>query len=333
MGMKPIPYADETPMTDLRRKVKQVYMGIDVSGYAYGDSRDFRQPLETIKAINFCQSRGGKYVFMPQAWGSFEMPRVAENIREMLDRSNDFFVRDTVSRDYIAKLLGKDSNSVPVYPDIAFSFPKPDPTIGEELLRKAGRKTSGRKLMVLAPNMRVYRRSEGKGEANVYVKKLTRIVKFAIEKMNMDVVLVPNEIRPVEGYHPDDRFICRILNKEINNPDRCFYISDYHSAEEIKSVIGQADLAVASRFHSLIFALSQGIPCLAISWSHKYRELFRLFDMEKFVVEDSDLGDDQLLELLEELHQNREHWMRIIDNSLPKIKEKLSIPISKLTLA
>lgn len=332
IGLKPTPYADITPLADMRKKIKTVHMGIDVSGYAYGDSRDFKQPEETVKAINFCKDRGGKYVFMPQAWGSFEMPKVAHNVREMLKVSDDFFVRDTVSRDYMANLLSKEPASVPVYPDIAFSFPKLGLEVGEAILKGLGRTNTDRKLLALCPNMRVYSRSEGKGETNTYVQKLTEIAKYAIEKLDMDVVLIPNEVRPVEGYHPDDRFICRLLYKVINNPERSFFVAEYHSAGEVKSIVGQAHLVVASRFHSLIFAFSQGIPCLAISWSHKYRELFALFEMEKFVLEDSDLNNNALFELLNELNTNHKAWTENIENTLPKIKEKLSIPLSKIGL-
>ncbi len=333
LGIKPEPFADRTPISDMRRKIKKVYMGVDVSGYAYGDSRDYKQPLETIKAIKFCRERGGKFVFMPQAWGSFKMPDVARNVKEMLKLSDDFFVRDVVSRDYIAGLLGKEGASVPVYPDIAFTFPHPGLEPGEKILSSIGLQSSDRKLLAICPNMRVYARSEGKGESSEYVQKLVKIARYAIDNLNMDVVLVPNEVRPVEGYHPDDRFICRLLHKAIDDQKRCLYVSEYYSASEVKSVLGHADLVVASRFHSLIFALSQGIPCLAISWSHKYRELFALFGMEKFVVEDSDINNTGIFELLSELNDQKDHWSSTINNTLPKIKEKLAIPLSKIRLA
>lgn len=332
LGLKSVPFADVTPEKEIRKQIKKLSMAIDVSGYAYHDSRDYRQPLETIKIIKFCKEKGAKYIFMPQAWGSFDKPKVAENVHRMLNMSDGFFARDAVSRDYLAELLRKETSAIPIYPDIAFSFPTPDLAIGAKMLRDAGRINTGRKLLILGPNMRVYSRSKGVGEANAYVQKLLGIARYAINDLGMDVALVANEIHiQEEGYHSDDRFICRILLEELNDKEHCFFTDRYLTAQEVKSIIGNGDLVVASRFHALIFALSQKIPSMAISWSHKYRELFRLFDMEKFVVEDSELKNDPTINLLNELVRDREKWSAHIEGVLPEIRKKLETPFKHLS--
>lgn len=46
------------------------------------------------------------------------------------------------------------------------------------------------------------------------------------------------------------------------------------NALEIKGVISQCYFLISSRYHGIVNALNTGVPCVATSWSHKYKELF-----------------------------------------------------------
>jgi colanic acid/amylovoran biosynthesis protein len=319
LGKPPIPYADVSPMETIV-KLSNLKLAIDVSGFAYGDKRGYQQPVETMKIMKFCKSIGAGYIFMPQAWGSFKDKLVAANCRKMINQATAWFTRDEVSQKYVAELLGKPINEVPLLPDIAFHFPIPN-LDGMTILKQHGfPEVASREIVCISPNMRVYERMPGSGSANSYVRSFLEVIHEL--KQRFDVVLIPNEILPDPSMGRDDQFLCKTIFNALDDKTNVYCISGYYSAEEIKSVIRACSLVIASRFHSLVFALSLGIPCIAISWSHKYRELFKLFDLTNFVLEDKEVGSAQILSAFNDLYEQKEAVRKKIMDTLPVLKER-----------
>ena len=60
------------------------------------------------------------------------------------------------------------------------------------------------------------------------------------------------------------------------------------NALEVKGLISTAYLCVTSRFHGVASALNSSVPCLATSWSHKYKELFYDYGLNGCVLDLTD---------------------------------------------
>jgi len=318
LSITPKPYADYTPIDSIK-KIKNIKMAIDASGFAYGDKRGYQQPLETLLIIDYLKSIGVPYYFMPQAWGTFKDPKVAANCKLMLEKSDGFYARDDQSREFVAELLEKKVEEIPLMPDIAFHFPIPqnDP----ESVYPGINKLKKEKLIIgISPNMRVLERMGKADASNSYVKIILETIQLLQEKYH--VLLIPNEIRPPGDTNKDDAFLCNLLYNLSDSKSNLHLISGYRSAEEIKTIIKTCDFLIASRFHSLIFALSLGIPCVAISWSHKYRELFKLFKLEHLVVEDKEMELSIIKNKVESCLSNLDSLSSQINEVLIQIKEK-----------
>jgi colanic acid/amylovoran biosynthesis protein len=87
-------------------------------------------------------------------------------------------------------------------------------------------------------------------------------------------------------HQPEDRGVLSLVQAAngINCP--AFFEDD---AVKMKGILGTCRFLFGSRYHGLINGLTQGVPCVATSWSHKYDSLFQEYDCPEYLV--SDLSD------------------------------------------
>jgi Uncharacterized conserved protein len=320
---KNMPWYFPFPFGEISRIIGKLDAIIDVSGFAYADSWGKPMIDETIRLQRMARSRGVKCYFMPQAWGPFEKPEVAKAARTMLNLSDGFYARDTVSRRYLAKLLQLNPEAIPMLPDIVFSAAddKTNTISAEDTLR-----------IGISPNLRVYEKLEGAGTDNQYVRVLLSLCRYCLDVLGAEIVLIPNEIFPDGVDHPDDRTLCRLIYESLNRPEGCMLLDGYASAEAIRSQIQHMDYLISSRFHALIFGFLERKPVLAISWSHKYRELFGLFGLESYVLESGELTEETVIAKLNQLMAERTEVVTRINGRLAGLKQRIDILFDGLTI-
>ena len=296
---------------------------IDISGFAYGDSWGVDSFQHVGPLMDYCVRNGKPVIFLPQAWGSFKTSQVRQALRNLLSHDNTFFYsRDKSSCHYLEQALERPLGSILVTPDIVFGFQGGTPEQGEHVLRSMGC-TLSRPIIGLAPNMRVYERVSGKGMGNIYLQALVKLAEYCIYNHDVDIVLQANGVAP-GGNQIDDRYLCSLVAASISNPHRCFMTRESLTAEATRALIGRFDYLIGSRFHSLVFGFSQGVPGMAISWSHKYRELFSLFGMEDKVQEYQNINPDALIETFEKGWADRQRARVSIIEKARQLRNEVS---------
>lgn len=245
---------------------------LDVSGYSYHDGGVERLVAQAL-SLKRCPV---PYVFLPQAWGPFRTEPSRVWVRCMLKRAARVYSRDGESSRHLRQCGFERFEEAP---DIALAF-EGKGEVPEYVRRLEAR---GRPLVGIAPNMRVYERMKGQGLENEYLSALIRLCRRLVDERKASVALIANEVHP-PGMAKDDQDLCEWIRDALRD-ERCDFERRARSAAEIRAAVGRLDLLVGSRFHTLVFGLSQQVPVLAMGWSHKYRELLASFGMADGVQE------------------------------------------------
>ncbi|MDE7310189.1 MAG: Coenzyme F420 hydrogenase/dehydrogenase, beta subunit C-terminal domain [Eubacterium sp.] len=92
-------------------------------------------------------------------------------------------------------------------------------------------------------------------------------------------------------------------------------------AEEIRALIAQCECLVASRFHAMVFALSEQVPVMLIGWSHKYQEVMEQFGLSEYASDYLSLSLSKLEQGFAHFWENRDLIRRSIKENLPAVQK------------
>jgi len=211
-------------------------------------------------------------------------------------------VRDDTTKAVLDGIGVAGRKQVDVCPDIAFLFEASPEYVAREILAKTGIGQSP--FVVVAPNIRIYERSDSVDGQNRYVAEHVKLIKHIRETLGLKVLLVPHEIWPSGR---DDRHVISDICSRCDSRCGVYCLTEDHSAADLKAVIGCSEAVIGSRYHSLIASLSMGIPSMAISWSHKYEELMQSTGMVEYCVCGATLSGKQLCNKLSHLLADADH--------------------------
>lgn len=98
--------------------------------------------------------------------------------------------------------------------------------------------------------------------------------------------------------HSDlDFTVCKKIKEKYENNDNVTLLDNDFSCVEFNELVKKFDFLVASRFHSIVHAFKNGIPCVAVGWADKYRVLLDSFEQADYMF---DVREDSSKEILVE---------------------------------
>jgi colanic acid/amylovoran biosynthesis protein len=245
---------------------------IDISGYALSSQWGFISSLGYLSRLIIAKKYSIKVYIMPQSFGPFSYrsmlkPIINYLIKKYMKYPEVIYTREmegynflhnnyklnNVKKSYDLVLLNKGIDISNIYK----SVPKiPD----FEAMKGIG----------IIPNMRNF--DHGNIENIMVVYDI--IINKLMEK-DKTVYLIRHSYEDIQA--------CKMIKERFKNNDKVSLVVDDMNCIQFDRLVKNFDFIIASRFHSIVHAYKNNVPCIAIGWATKYHELLQTFKQEKYI--------------------------------------------------
>lgn len=297
----------------LVEEIRTADLFVDAYGIEFTDQlskMNFRSALMAKPLIRIASLFGIPAVHYTASYGPMAGRWMRMAARRVLERQCALvYCREEQSRKYLLD-CGVDSQKLIVAPDTGIIMPR-RPVALDGL-------DPNRPCLGVSISHQIIRQWEA---PMPYVELIAELCDRAIRQWNMQVLLIPNEL--TDGRY-DDRAVARDVLERIQNKAAVhLFPAEKHSGPEQKGAISCCDLFVASRYHSVVAAMSLGVPTVVIGWHHKYDELLEIFGQADAGLSSENCQMDALWECCVDMWNRRRDVRQEILVRLPKVESRI----------
>lgn len=304
------------------------YEGFDLvvaCGGGYITTRAPHRKIETLfgcyGVVIFCYDFfladlfGKPYVLYHQSVGPFARPRDFSLMRTFLERARVIVCREPLSA---ARLREYGLRNVAEGADVAFRLPDAETAVLDRYGFRPG-----------ATNIGVTVRSWLDAPAQARFEE--EFAGFLEEQLAGDpaaaVYFMPQVV--YSAGRDDDRVVARRVAARLG----ARFAGRVHVVEEdlhpamLKHAIGRMSCMVGTRMHSNIFALSSGVPTLAIAYEPKTEGIMRMLGLERYVLPMREVTRERLGGLLRELRADAGYGAAL-ERGLREVRERGTVALA-----
>ena len=266
-----------------------------------------------------------KVVKCAQALGPFKNPINRLAAKTFLPKMATIISRGSFTHEYLA---GLGLRNVTAGADYAFllDVTKEEPASAEQHYDPAFFK--GKTVVGISPSVVMQKKVDAAGKD--YVQICADFGKQLLAA-GYRVVIIPHSVRlNTEKTHNNDLPLCRTLHQKIKDSRNCVLIDDELSSQELRAVIGECNFFVASRFHAMVSSLAMQVPTLVVGWSHKYKEVLEMFELEQWAFGQEKLTVDYLDKQMKYLIKHEKEVRNKLASNLPEVKKLAMIQVDHI---
>ncbi|MBQ7973139.1 MAG: polysaccharide pyruvyl transferase family protein [Lachnospiraceae bacterium] len=247
---------------------------IDISGYSLGSDWGYKKTVFYLTRLKVAYNAGAAVYLMPQSFGPFDYkgimaPFIHGMIRRNMRKVNMIMCREKAGHDLLKEKYGLEN--MIVAPDLVLQnmgvntdniYKKP-PVLQDIAIEQNS--------VAIIPNQKTMLFGNPEALSHMY-------------KQMLDILLKRGKTVYLLYHSSEDLSICEKIKKELYPEDkRVILVTRELSCLEFDTLVSKFDFIIASRFHAVVHAYRNAIPCIVPGWAIKYKELMELFGQGEFM--------------------------------------------------
>ncbi len=291
--------------------------------HSYGKLTDIYQIYYFLYHIRLAQALKKPVYIFPNSYGPFLTPGVHRQIKKVLSKCNLVTSRESISQ----KALESVGVENKLYPDLAFSLRKEEREIPE--LQKIKELAGDRKLIGLTARPYRFPGSENAEQKyKDYVSSLCEMCKWLVNNGYFPV-LVEHVIAESSG--ESDIKCIEEISKHLKKDEYYIFSNNAYHCRDLKTVYSKMHAVIGTRFHSVIFSLSEGVPCIAVTYGGNKGDGIMLdIDLKDYAVPISEVSFECLKGMFQKLELEYDKYKSQLNKVIPKICEEFEQLVTDL---
>lgn len=258
------------------RECEEIYRNcdalIDISGYALGSNWSDQICNNFLDVLEFAQGFDIPTYLMPQSFGPFdfgpERQAVMERIHRILAKVKVIFAREQEGYDALVNTFGL--TNVRLAKDLVLTGREIDPMLVFSRPPMLDVPDICENAVAVIPNSMNVKMSSEEAVLSIYIRVIKKLL-----CMDKTVYIL--------SHSSMDSQLCRSLKDRFPGENRVILLDREMSCMEFNELVKKFDYLVASRFHSIVHAFKNSVPCIALGWATKYHDLLNLFGQEQYI--------------------------------------------------
>lgn len=260
--------------------------------------------------ILLANAMGKEVYIMPNSFGPFKGLFVKKIVKSAMQKCKLVTARENKSKEVVKNELNID---IDVFPDLAFYLENGNYT-KEDLLKLY---PNAKNKKIVAITMRPYRFPNSSNPEKAYMSFKNEMRNFIEWLYDHNFFpLIVEHVFALTTHESDGNCIKEVVDC-LDTKKYGIFSNRNINCKDLKSVYSCCDYIVGTRFHSLIFSLSNFIPGIAISYDG-YKSIGIMNDMKlgKYVIDISEVNLKTLIHLINDIQKNEDKIKNNISNYL-----------------